>query len=112
MIDISNVADKDYVLEHLWEFVHLYNSLDKMLESIKTDCKSNKEWLDLPSCEARYSSYSKMIPIDLNVILQKYPLDKFPECYNISLAAKAGEIIMEPELVDYKLTETVSFKIK
>jgi hypothetical protein len=50
-----------------------------------------------------------MVPINLETIMEHYPIASYPDIYNITLSAKASDVIMEPELVEYKPVETVKF---
>jgi hypothetical protein len=59
------------------------------MENIKDSVKANKETLDLPTFEIKYSTYNKMIPISLERIIEIYPIAEFPDMYNITLSAKA-----------------------
>lgn len=112
MLDIAQVHDKEYVLSHMNETYELFKWLEGVMESIKQDVKTSKQWIDLPEFEIKYSSYNKMVPISLEEVITRYPISEYPDCYNISLSAKAGDIIMEPELIEYKPVETVKFTLK
>jgi hypothetical protein len=112
MLDITQVHDKEYVLQHIDEAYELFKWLEEAIEIIKQEVKTSKQWIDLPTFEIKYSSYNKMVPINLETIMSRYPVSEYPECYNISLSAKAWDVIMEPELVEYKSVETVKFTSK
>lgn len=112
MLDIAQVHDMDYVINNLNEVYELYKWVEEVLDKIKENVKTNKATLDLPTFEVVYSSYDKMVPVDINAIMAKYPISEYPDCYNISLSAKAGDVIMEPELVAYQPINTVKFKPK
>ena len=45
--------------------------------------------------------------MDIKLLQEKYPIDKYPEVYNISLSAKAKKIIQDPDLIDKVPVETV-----
>jgi hypothetical protein len=48
----------------------------------------------------------------LERIIEIYPIAEFPDMYNITLSAKAWDIIMDEHLVEYKPVEIVKFTSK
>ena len=112
MLDIAQLHDESYVLAHIDEVYPFYKWIEETIEIIKQSVKQSKETIDLPNFEIKYSSYNKMVPVSLDTIMERYPIADYPDCYNISLSAKAWDIIMDPELIEYKPVETVKFIVK
>jgi len=46
-------------------------------------------------------------PVDMNMLKEKYPVDKYPDVYNLSLSAKAKDIITDASLIKTVPVETV-----
>jgi hypothetical protein len=109
MLDITQLDTPEYVLNNLLEVCELYEKIDSILENLKTMVKDSETSMDLPTVEIRYSSYNKMVPVNIDNIMERYPISEYPDCYNISLSAKAGDIIMEPELIEYKPVKVTKF---
>lgn len=84
----------------------LYTHIWWILESIKADCKLQQTWIEWVT---KYTAYKKYKPIDIYAVMEKYPINVFPNLYKISLAKEAAEIITETDLLDSDLIEVITF---
>ena len=63
---------------------------------VKT-AEADKQYWDVT---AKYSKYIKLKPRNLQDVLTRYPLQDYPQVYNISLSKEAQHIITDEELFD------------
>ena len=111
MLNIEQLEDFDYIMDNLPEIITINKASAKALDIVKTYWKNKKESYTDDSKEINYTSYNKYSAKDIDKLLEKYPLEKYPDMYSLWITAKASEYVMEDDLLDFKPIEKVSFKL-
>jgi len=117
-VDMINslIESKKYkeLLELLPDIEYLKEVVSKAESEIKEYIKYEQlNEFNVWDYQVKYTTYFKYKPVDIKLLQEKYPIEKYPEVYNISLSAKAKKIIQDPELVEKVPVETVRIqKIK
>jgi len=99
-MSLEELEDIEWVKQHLWEVVKAYNIIERQITTIKEEVKTaqaDKQYWDIT---AKYSKYIKLKPRNLQDVLTRYPLQDYPQVYNVSLSKEAQHIITDEELFD------------
>ena len=112
MLNIENLEDKEYIMSNLQEVHLLFKATEQALELIKNEYKSQKKSYEDDNKKIMYSSYNRFVPENMEQLMKKYPIDRFPDVYTIGISAKASEIIMEEDLLIQVPVEKVVFRFK
>ena len=91
MLDITQLTNPDYILDNFIEVQELNRLLDKHIKQITERVKTFWE-IELDEYTIWYSEKVKYIPVDINKILELYPIWIYP-IYNITLNSDAKDII-------------------
>ncbi len=102
MIDISTITTIAQMEANMKELFIINKESKKMIDILKDKVKYNKETLEWEWAKLEYSSYNKYVPVDMDKILEKYPIAIHPEMYKITLTAEAADIITEWDLLEQK----------
>lgn len=102
----------------MWEIIECIDELyeaDKVikltLEKFKTSLKETGEVIQSPNYTIKVNETFKLVPaVDIENIIQKYPIDKYPDMYVIKLSNSAGDIIKEQDLLKEESTKSVLFR--
>lgn len=107
----SAIENNNYkeLLELLEDVYYLKKLMDKAIDKVKEYVKyeqidSKEVWRELKITRNVYMKYK---PVDINKLTEAYPIDKYPDVYNLSLSAKAKDIITDASLLKTVPVETV-----
>lgn len=106
--DLKNI---EWVKSHLWEVFKAYQIIEKQMEAIKSEVKltqADKQYWD---ATAKYTKYVKLKPKNLETIMSRYPIQDYPEVYNVSLSKQAQHVITDEELFDTVQIESVRIEL-
>jgi len=96
------------LLELLPDIEEVKKVMDKAISEVKEYIKyeqiNSKTIWDYKIVRNVYMRYK---PVDMNMLKEKYPVDKYPDVYNLSLSAKAKDIITDASLIKTVPVETV-----
>jgi len=112
MIDIEKLTDKEYITSNFPEVYKMFKATEEAIEMLKTIAKVNEESFETDDMKVQYSTYNKFAAIDINKIIEKYPIEEHPEIYSISINKKASETIMEDGLLEQVPIKKVTIKFK
>jgi len=99
-MSLDELNDIERVKQHLWTLVQYQRLIEQQLDLIKSEVKTaeaDKQYWDVT---AKYSKYIKLKPRSLETILSRYPIQDYPQVYNVSLSKDAQHIITDEELFD------------
>ena len=99
-MSLDELNDIEWVKQNLWTVVQFQKLIEEQMDAIKSEVKSaqaDKQYWDVT---AKYSKYIKLKPRNLETILSRYPIQDYPQVYNVSLSKEAQHIITDEELFD------------
>ena len=99
-MSLEELEDIEWVKQHLWEVVKAYNIIDRQITTIKEEVKTAQADKQYWDTTAKYSKYIKLKPKNLQEVLTRYPIQDYPQVYNVSLSKEAQHIITDEELFD------------
>lgn len=99
-MSLDELNDIERVKSHLWTVVQFQKLIEEQMSAIKDEVKTAQADKQYWNVTAKYTKYLKLKPRDLNTILTRYPLQQYPEVYNVSLSKEAQHIITDEELFD------------
>lgn len=99
-MSLEELEDIEWVKQNLWTVVQFQKLIEEQMDTIKGEVKTaqaDKQYWDVT---AKYSKYIKLKPRNLQDVLTRYPIQDYPQVYNISLSKEAQHIITDEELFD------------
>lgn len=99
-MSLDELNDIERVKSHLWTVVQFQKLIEEQMSAIKDEVRTAQADKQYWNVTAKYTKYLKLKPRDLNTILTRYPLQQYPEVYNVSLSKEAQHIITDEELFD------------
>ena len=99
-MSLEELEDIEWVKQHLWEVVKAYNIIDRQITTIKEEVKTAQADKQYWDTTAKYSKYIKLKPKNLQEVLTRYPIQDYPQVYNVTLSKEAQHIITDEELFD------------
>jgi len=99
-MSLEELEDIEWVKQHLWEVVKAYNIIERQITTIKEEVKTAQADKQYWDTTAKYSKYIKLKPKNLQEVLTRYPIQDYPQVYNVSLSKEAQHIITDEELFD------------
>ena len=109
-MSLENLSDINWVKENLPLVLEYYKLIGSQLDVIKTEIKDSWESKQFGDITWKLSSYKKLIPISMEVILEKYPYEENKELYTIWLTKEAQSVITDETLFVEQEIKSVSFK--
>lgn len=109
-MSLENLSDLNRVKENLSLVMEYYKLMSDQLDNIKNEVKDSWESKQYWDINCRLSSYIKLVPVDMNTILERYPYESNKELYTISLSKEAKSIITDESLFTEQEIKSVSFK--
>lgn len=106
--DLQNI---DWVKSHLWEVVKAQKIIAEQLDTIKNEIKSSRADRQYWDAMCKYSSYTKLKPVDINTIMERYPVANNLNIYNISLSKEAQHVITDESLFTTETVESVRIEL-
>lgn len=108
---IEDLQNIDWVKSHLWEVYKAYKLIWEQLDAIKNEVKSARVDRQYWDANCKYNSYVKLRPVDINVIMERYPVADNPTIYNISLSKEAQHVITDESLFTTETVESVRIEL-
>lgn len=107
----EQLQDIDRVKAHLAEVVAMKKIIDDQLDVIKETVKS--AWSDMQywNVTCKYSTYTKLKPVDMNRIMEAYPVAENLNIYNITLSKDAQHIITDESLFREEEVQVVKLNV-
>lgn len=99
-MSLDELENIEWVKQHLWEVAKAYNIIDRQMAIIKEEVKAAQADKQYWDATAKYSKYIKLKPRNLETILSRYPIQDYPQVYNVSLSKEAQHVITDEELFD------------
>ena len=115
MLNIERLKEAELpeITEQIDELYEAYNVIWIALERFKTSLRETGETISTPIYDIAVRTAHTLEPaVDINTIIQSYPIEKYPDMYAIKLSKTAGDIIKEPEFLKEKETKSVIFRAK
>lgn len=107
--DLQNI---DWVKSHLWEVVKAYKIIEEQLDAIKNEVKSSHADRQYWNVSCKYHSYVKLRPVDINTIMERYPVANNLNIYNITLSKEAQHTITDESLFTTETVESVRMELQ
>ena len=82
------------------DVIKAYQIIDRQINTIKDDVKTAQADKQYWNVTAKYSKYIKLKPKNLQEVLTRYPIQDYPQVYNVTLSKEAQHIITDEELFD------------
>lgn len=108
---IEDLQNLDRVKAHLWEVVKAQKIIAEQLDAIKSEIKSARTDRQYWDATCKYSSYVKLRPVDINTIMERYPVVNNLNIYNISLSKEAQHVITDESLFTTETVESVRIEL-
>jgi len=102
--------DIERVKWNLKTVIDLHKLLDKQITKIKNWIKESAITKNFGDIKWVYSNFVKLVPKDINEIIELYPVSDYPDIYKITLTNEALNVVTEEELFEEVTTERVTFK--
>ena len=99
-MSLDELWNIEWVKAHLWQVVQYQKLIEEQLQVIKDEVKTTEADKQYWDVTAKYSKYIKLKPRNLSDILSRYPIQDYPQVYNVSLSKDAQHIITDEELFD------------
>ena len=99
-MSLEELEDIEWVKQHLWEVIKAYQIIERQMYTIKDEVKAAQADKQYWDTTAKYSKYIKLKPKNLQEVLTRYPIQDYPQVYNVSLSKEAQHIITDEELFD------------
>lgn len=99
-MSLDELNDIEWVKQHLWTVVQFQKLIEEQMDIIKNEVKTaqaDKQYWDVT---AKYSKYIKLKPKNIQTVLSRYPIQDYPQVYNVSLSKDAQHIITDEALFD------------
>lgn len=115
MLDIKRLktAELPEITECIDELYESQKVIDNALTKFKDTLKESWETVSTPIYNIVVNESNQLVPaVDIREIINKYPIETYPDMYAIKLSSIAGDIIKEPELLMEKTTKSVLFRKK
>ena len=104
---IEDLQNIDWVKSHLWEVLEAQKLITAQLDAIKDEIKSSRTNRQYWNILCKYSSYEKLRPVDINTIIERYPVADNRDIYNITLSKEAQHVITDESLFTTETVESV-----
>ena len=99
-MSLEELNDIERVKQHLSEVIQFQKILEQQIGVIKDEVKTAQADKQYWNVTAKYSKYLKLRPRDLQTVLTRYPIQDYPQVYNVTLSKEAQHIITDEELFD------------
>ena len=99
-MSLDELNDIERVKQHLGTVVQFQKLIEDQMDAIKSEVKQAQADTQYWDVTAKYNKYIKLKPRNLQDILNRYPIQDYPQVYNISLSKEAQHIITDEELFD------------
>lgn len=99
-MSLDELNDIEWVKQHLWTVVQFQKIIEEQMEAIKNEVKATQADKQYWDVTAKYSKYIKLKPKNIQTVLSRYPIQDYPQVYNVSLSKEAQHIITDEELFD------------
>lgn len=99
-MSLEELNDIERVKQHLSEVIQFQKVLEQQIGVIKDEVKTAQADKQYWNVTAKYSKYLKLRPRDLQTVLTRYPIQDYPQVYNVTLSKEAQHIITDEELFD------------
>jgi len=109
MLDFERLGDIKYVQDNIEELYDIHKALSLSLDKFKSNLKETWWTVSTNKYLVKVSTSNTLEPIDINQILERYPIDSNPNIYTIKLSKEACDIITEPDLFQEKPILSVLF---
>lgn len=109
MLDLERLNDVDYIQDNIEELYDTHKALSLALDNFKSNLKETKWTVRTDKYLIKVSTSNTLEPIDINQILEKYPIATNPNIYTIKLSKEACDIITDPDLFQEKPILSVLF---
>lgn len=109
-MSLENLTNINWVKDNLPLVLEYYKLISSQLDVIKNEIKNSWESKQFWDVIWKLSSYKKLVPVDMQVILERYPYESNKELYTISLTKEAQSIITDESLFTEQEIKSVSFK--
>ena len=99
-MSLDELNNIERVKQHLGTVVQFQKLIEEQMDAIKNEVKTaeaDKQYWDVT---AKYSKYIKLKPKNIQTVLSRYPIQDYPQVYNVSLSKEAQHIITDEELFD------------
>ena len=110
-MSLEELQDLEWVKAHLNEVYRAQQIIDTQLWLIKDEVKLNRSDTQYWGVTLKFTSYVKLKPRDLNTILAQYPLQEYPDVYNVTLSKDAQHIITDEGLFDTVQIDAVRIEL-
>lgn len=108
---LDDLENLDWVKSHLWAVLKAQKIIAAQLDAIKSEIKSARADRQYWDATCKYSSYVKLKPVDINTIMERYPVANNLNMYNISLSKEAQHIITDESLFTTETVESVRIEL-
>lgn len=99
-MSLDELNDIEWVKQHLWTVVQFQKLIEEKMEIIKNEVKTTQADKQYWDVTAKYSKYIKLKPKNIQTVLSRYPIQDYPQVYNVTLSKEAQHIITDEELFD------------
>lgn len=99
-MSLDELQNIERVKQNLWTVVQFQKLIEEQMETIKNEVKTAQADTQYWDITAKYSKYVKLKPRNIQDILTRYPIQDYPQVYNVSLSKEAQHIITDEELFD------------
>lgn len=99
-MSLEELNDIEWVKQHLWTVVQFQKIIEEQMETIKNEVKTAQADKQYWNVTAKYSKYLKLKPRNIQTVLSRYPIQDYPQVYNVTLSKEAQHIITDEELFD------------
>lgn len=110
-MSLDELENLEWVKAHLWTVYKAQQIIDKQLWLIKEEVKLDKADTQYWDATLKYTSYVKLKPKNIQDILSQYPIQDYPDVYNVSLSKNAQHIITDEWLFDTVEIESVRIEL-
>ena len=99
-MSLDELNDIEWCKTHLAEVVQYQKAIEQQMDAIKNEVKTAQADKQYWNVTAKYSKYIKLRPRNLQTVLSRYPIQDYPQVYNVTLSKEAQHIITDEELFD------------
>lgn len=108
---LDELEDIEWVKSHMWQVLKAYQIIDKQLAAIKEEVKLTQTDTQYWDVTAKYTSYIKLKPRNIQDIMSRYPIEEYPQLYNVTLSKEAQHIITDEWLFETVNVEAVRMEL-
>ena len=108
---LDDLENLDWVKSNLWQVYKAYKIIEQQLAAIKDEIKSSQADRQYWDATCKYHSYTKLKPVDINTIMERYPVADNLNIYNITLNKDAQHIITDESLFTTETVESVRIEL-